>query len=707
MLQTDNVEVESDEWPGLANLSNHLIQYFQNPQKEIRLYSLLCGMELLSLWAPEVPWDINDLKGFFQCMISQLGNLANVTDGSQFTNYMYILTCLCETRMANLLVDLFNDGDDESLELLVDLVHTLLNSLRHDHSAELNELVRAIVCGTLEEFCSNSVRVPIRILDELLTSLVHGPKVHILADHAGPSRSKKGLPKVLVTNNTYVAAASILRQLLNKLAQPVSDLLNGLLNSQTFYMEQSNIHCDGSHSEIYQIVFELHRVAPQILITVLGTVCHGLETSDHSVRLATTALLGKLFAHGDWADQYSAAFRQWMARKKDKSTDIRLCIVEHCLQLCASQDSAIDTLVHLCTNDQDLQVRQTCIRGICSLAYGRAVPTRLLRAVGNRVTSRQKDERLDAITGLSHVYAKQYLVQNLRQSSGETTTLLNSLHGLLMHRRDEDEEDDDLYTWIPAKVLEAITIPDMRHRVFSILDESFVSAKLDPSERAAAWTVIFHHLQDSEYFLSLLKQRSTFQNLLGAYLGARSKRSGFNRASEEYHSADAVCLEKLENIAKMVGNETILELHKVRDKHVFRILGMLATPAHSMQARKRAIEELPKHTSGALSKYIGDFAKICAMGDSLNRDTVEQCAQLANEAFEEGDYDVLNSVLSTIHTMVEIFPPVGQQALKSLIELFSECRMAASNVKKNLRTTVTVLSSILSKVPQPKVRLLF
>ena len=179
VLQTDQtVEVESPEWPGLAAVSHCLVQKFVNhSDKEVRLYSCLACVEIFCLYAPEVPWNCDEILTIFRQITTQLANLAHTNaDAPVFRHYWYILDQLANVRIACLLVDLAQDhsntgeesdsNDDdivdvdddnkgqvsskmsatnnndrnEPLEVLVELIHTLLTSVRREHSAELLDL---------------------------------------------------------------------------------------------------------------------------------------------------------------------------------------------------------------------------------------------------------------------------------------------------------------------------------------------------------------------------------------------------------------------------------------------------------------------------------------------------------------------------------------------------------------------------------------
>lgn len=184
--------------------------------------------------------------------------------------------------------------------------------------------------------------------------------------------------------------------------------------------------------------------------------------------------------------------------------------------------------------------------------------------------------------------------------------------------------------------------------------------------------------------------------------------------TEKAIEADARAMEVLELVARMTapvdGTKTSIEdvlqdLHGARDKHIFRILATIVDPAHTTQSRARALEELPRRTKvlgDAVSDWVKNLVKRCAMGDSLNSEVVSHCVLLAQECFRAGDIPAVGALLASVKMAVHIFPALcsSSETFVTLTEIFSECRSSTGEVKKELHASgiVTALSSILSAV---------
>jgi hypothetical protein len=471
------------------------------------------------------------------------------------------------------------------LEVVIDLIHTLLHCVRNEHPIEIIEMVQQAIVACLDEYNPDQgAPIPVTLLDEVLLCIGQGPTVWVtnVAAHEQLSKepknmsSKKFSPQqarlpmqIEQTNPTFVAAAAVIRCMINKLATPVAQLLNGLLNGDSFILEQSSIRCPTSSSslnslsspaserlnpldsetsvDVYSIVYELHRVAPQILTTVIGTVSNGLRSQDTAKRAAVTDLLGRLFSSSssqsssarsnspnvlagvpsskNMALEFRACYREWLGRSNDADWKIRRSVVQYCVVILRQSHNtdisaeASNTLCKLLTTDPSLDVRLAAIHQVTEWVYrqtkGRStISSSLLRGIGSRCSSKQKQERRDAITGLGKIYSRQYLSLQLKSAmvggddcqigliqdilrrtcgfdaaSKEVTTFTNGkkrkthspIHEMKNGTRNSPfmiahEEDKERYTWIPMKIFECFCIteqadPELRQRVVQIIDE--------------------------------------------------------------------------------------------------------------------------------------------------------------------------------------------------------------------------------------------
>ncbi len=178
--------------------------------------------------------------------------------------------------------------------------------------------------------------------------------------------------------------------------------------------------------------------------------------------------------------------------------------------------------------------------------------------------------------------------------------------------------------------------------------------------------------------------------------------------STEHLTANANALDLLEAVASFTEfttgdtgerNPVLERFHTAKDRHIFRILSTITTPTHSIQARVRAYDELPKRVKSlgdTAVRFVKGLVRKCSMGDFLNQEIVHDSILLAQEFGGQGDWELCRKFLRCIELATDYFPEVcGEaQCFLNLTELFLECR---SSKDRGLDDILTRLTSILAK----------
>mmetsp|Transcript_210 Transcript_210/g.393 ORF Transcript_210/g.393 Transcript_210/m.393 type:complete len:1914 (-) Transcript_210:1028-6769(-) len=867
--------------PGLLSLSTALVSpaIISHRDPSVRLHAVLAACELFYIYAPEPPWASEEILEIFGQLTRQLGNLHGCDPTSaQFEKYFRILEQLSEVKIGVVLVDLIRtergtrhngkaasagQGENDALETLIELVHTLLTCTSIDHPPEVAAHAELAVAACIEEFEGS---VPIALLEELLTCVGQGPVVWVTnpafaggkkRKSPGSSGKKKGRgsackeegeealppPQIQQTNPSYLVAAKVLRRTEDKISSPIAALLNGLLTGDPNIMDKTSLSTvdaeavalfsspksskkkkKGANSSekdesptlashlspnvksgvnVYSISYELHRIAPQILTTVIGTVSTSLVNTDVTKRWQAAKLLGRLFGArgGDIAGRFVVCFREWLRRSYDPEPKIRETMVK-CLvnflttqfletDLCTDVNEALATII---MRDPTLDIRLLGIHQVCDLAHtalvadndasmvggssmlingtnngngtGNAngssskrqhpisvISPELLHAIGNRVSSKNKTEHKDAITGLAQIYHKHYIRQKLRfvQEGGEDVSIDEILElwkeQVATQGKKEGKGEatmsleEEKFAWIPQRVFECVSFSDatdaeMRNRIFQIVDDVLLGTQkskskdsngstLTPTSRAVGLALIVNAVKEKEnaykWMCTLFSQRSHLQKALGAYLDARSRSKECTSGTPGAFAADGEAMEKLELVAslsaplpetgKSPGSkadlETILKkVHGAKDKHIFRILSTISLPAHSPSARVRAFDELPKRTKSlgaSAQSWVKTLARRCAMGAFLNAESIEHCIILSQECFEAEECEMASVFLEVVKMGTSIFPSLGstKEGFSNLVEFFDSSRttVMGASMKKEMEKygVVTTLSEILAR----------
>jgi hypothetical protein len=698
-------------------------------------------------YAPEAPFDEDETIVFFTQMIRQLGNLAHCTSPKQpnYLHYFHLLEQLATVRIGLVLVELCRAMEDnqDAMDTLVDLVHTLLTVVHIDHAQQVVNHAATAVASILEEF---DATIPTPIIDQVLCCIAAGPVVMVTNPAAveaaaklssSRKKNKKQQPaepmppnQIQQTNPSYLVAANAIRKVGEKVASPISAFLNGLWNGDAMIVEQTSLSTDDTNPNVWATIYELHKIAPPILTTVIGTVAASLTAPEEEMREKVVKLLGRLFysPSSKIGTQFSPCFREWLRRHKDVSSKVRSTVAKYLVTILANRKvdlvpEATTTLIQIVSSDPDATVRTTAIHQICDLAYKNPTlaSASLLKAVGDRVSSKSKQERRDALTGLAQIYHKHYMLPKLKQvqSGGDDCAIeivMDALHG------SNNEVLEDRYGWIAGKVFQCASFHDdveMRSRVIQIVDEVLMGrdSTLSGTSRAVGLAVIMDSLDKPSnahtWMMKLLSQRASLQKTLSKYIDARAELRKCKAGTEEALTADANAMECLEAVAVQTGalqpdREFLDKLHSARDNHIFKILATIANPTHSISARARALDELPKRCKSlgdATVSFVRTLARRCAMGHFVNVDVVRHVILLAHECLNDGDYQGCSVLLSSLKSITDVFSSLcsNKSDFANLLEVFSDCRAITNpQAKKQIKQLelLTTMSSILASAAQ-------
>jgi len=482
---------------------------------------------------------------------------------------------------------------EDALELLRELVEVLLHCVHIDHSQEITKHAASAVSACVEEFDGG---VPIPILDEILKCIGQGSVVHVTNPEfvkasaaVAASKRKKQVQKVKLpnrymaqTNPSYMVAKRVVGNTLDRISTPIANLLNGLLDGDTHVIKDSDIASDppverlqgnvvdamekedSDTADVWTIVYELHKVAPGILTTVIGTVANSLQHSDLDKRLRVTRLLGRLFYSktSDIAVNFHPCFMEWVRRSRDKDDKVREVMARHLLAILRDKSGATnlcqeatDALVFMVTHDPQLDIRLQAITAICELAFDKSsssssppfISSDLLKAVGDRVSSKIKKERLDSITGLVKIYNRHHILPKLKDierggDDCEIDVVVEAIHTSCdisiydvhadntfssekrgkrkqssspMRLENDSKSVDERYTFIPKLLFTSASISDssdpvLRNRILTLMDDVLLGTEtstkgsegekktkksMSATSRAVGLTMIVNYLQ--------------------------------------------------------------------------------------------------------------------------------------------------------------------------------------------------------------------
>ena len=162
--------------------------------------------------------------------------------------------------------DEYEATSKDALDMLTELIRTILRSVSIEHTPKASEHAVAAVPDCIEEFDNT---VPMLVLENILLCIGSGPVVYVTnpaaveaADRSARIRknsggkkkidNKKNEPPIQVhqTNQSYVVASNVAQRTEDRASTPVATLLNSMLNREQRIVEWTQIVCDTTDTSL-------------------------------------------------------------------------------------------------------------------------------------------------------------------------------------------------------------------------------------------------------------------------------------------------------------------------------------------------------------------------------------------------------------------------------------------------------------------------
>jgi sister chromatid cohesion protein PDS5 len=291
-----------------------------NQEKEIRLLSAACILDILRLFAPDVPYSSEELCEFFESVTVMLRGFSTYDPNTPMgSSLFYILTSLSTVRSCAILVFLSQQNIPHAHERLKEFLEALMSSIRPDHSEAVTGHI-----GNILEVCL--VEMTEKIIDQELLDILLSPLLPH-AKHENPA--------------AYHLSQSVLSRCVSKLQPAMSAFINHtLVGGLEDVSPSSSAHhrstpAQGSEEsnlseEIYTVLYEVSKISSAYLLHTLPNICIQLQAEESDKRLEVVKLLGRLFSspHSHYGRDFSKNFRDYLGRFVDISTNIRLEMIE-------------------------------------------------------------------------------------------------------------------------------------------------------------------------------------------------------------------------------------------------------------------------------------------------------------------------------------------------------------------------------------------
>ena len=482
--------------------------------------------------------------------------------------------------------------DFDSQDATLDLFRILLGCLNTDNAELVSQPAVEVLATVLE-----ASEVPsMSLLDTVLGNLVEPQK------SANP------------------AAYQAVRELVLHAKATISPAVQRWLNSVI-------VDGRGGDSELkddyHRLIYELYAVSPDILLPVLPNLAVELQVDHEGKRLAAAELVGLLLAlpgGHSMATDYKGLFTDFLTRFRDKSSKIRLKVVEVAERVLLMflegghvTDLATDRAGHALLMqlkealfDTDEEVRCQVVKTLSAVilaAPSSGVPTEVQEDLFLRIRDKKLKVRALAAEAFASVFK----------------TFIGKVHAGEVF----SDEFEDAVTAIPSRLLSAYREdPELRfHCLDRILCRGLMPDSLSDEQAARHWVTIYHDSDDLARgaFLALLKKRHEIGRAVTWIVQAREdiRKAGLSGPSQESEQTgqqlEAQVRAGTKAWAKIFGafapqwekaEDGLQQLLEMKDNNIFRELVTISDYNVDMAAAQQARTSLMKRVSSRKSAQL-------------------------------------------------------------------------------------------------------
>ena len=584
-------QTPGDRPRGLETISTQLVspRLLAHHDKDVRLLTTCCIVDVLRIFAPEAPYSEDDLVRIFRVIIAQIRCLStcDVQDSATGEKTLYILQSLAVVKSCVVPVGLAKNGVEGADGLVHELFDAIISSIRSEHTSEVGAHMGAVLQACVEEMDS----IDPEVLDTLLHPLFPAQKTE--------------------NPGAFALCQSVLRRCAATLAIPISNMVNQVI------LSSSEKHSEVSDN-IYALIYELHKVSSDLLLRILPNLCIQLQLEDESVRLKAVKLLGRLFAssHAEYGSEFSRNFRDFLGRLNDISSAIRLETVASCVLILKRKPglrSLVEELLAKKLRDVDGDIRLATLNALIDIALDEpsAISAALYMEMAERMKDRRPDVRKLSLTGLAKVYSKHLCPLFQPLTSG-----LSLLQNVAIADRLKP---------VPGFILSCWGYPDIstRHLVMESLQEQLLPSKGFDEEvvdqhRAAALIFLYQHISASERTIlgAILSLKSRVGSSLDAVLRMRLHYQ--SEKKEESLLELKTAFYSLMSVLAPADKKTLLfeKFVTLKDKHIFRLLSQSTVPSNSVHELSRVRNDLRSRldSKSAIGEYVGQVLETAFAG---------------------------------------------------------------------------------------------
>ncbi|XP_078602291.1 sister chromatid cohesion protein PDS5 homolog A-B-like [Branchiostoma floridae x Branchiostoma japonicum] len=455
MDQDQEEEKQRYEPLALHLASEHFLHH---ESKDVKLIVGCCIADIFRIYAPEAPYkDPIQLKEIFLFLVKQLRGLEDI-NGALFKRYFYLLENLSWVKSFNICFELEDCG-----EIFNQLFETLFSIVHRGHSNK----VRTFMLDMMSPIITEGDSVSQDLLDIILMRIIE------------PQKSK--LPE----------AYELARDLIKRTSQAIEPYIQTFFNNVLVLGKTSESDASG---RIYDLIYELNLIAPNVLLSVLPQLEFKLRSNDGDERLNVTRLLARMFSdkESQLSSQNKPLWNCYLGRFKDVNVAVRVECVKFANKLLINHQNMMEEVTEQLKarcHDPDESVRYEVVSSIIKAAKEslRNVSQELLSLVQDRMLDKKFKIRREANQGLALIYREHCTTPG---------------------------QEDEMIRWIKNKLLHVYyqTSPEDRLLVEHAVTHCLVPYTMDTKERMRRLFRLYATLDD--YAVKSLNEVFRSQHML-------------------------------------------------------------------------------------------------------------------------------------------------------------------------------------------------
>ncbi len=553
--------------------------------KIVRLLISCCLSQLLRLFAPEAPYDAEDLSRVFSLFAQQLRGLSEPT-GAYYGYYFGLLEGLSTVKSIVLVWQIENnDSRDMILTELFKTAYALVHpSLNQTVKVYLLELLDAIIGE-----CPIGQALPAEVFEETILKGLSNDKEHHIVQFTGEviqlagdnlgSMFSRHFNEILVGHSTNAAIEAV-----------------RTVHSQMVLVAKYNMDA---------ITPVLQQVAQELL----------LEQQD--LRTLALITLGRVFCITGNGHSYGQVWTSWLGRKNDRIASVRsqwISLAADMLSKLSDKDTLADLSVALTEKllDPEEKVRERILLALYSMERLDKIPRQLLESITERCLDRKEEVRIAALNLLCRLISQLDIT--------DTSNLSISIEERCMN-----------WAFLPNSIFKLMYTNDSDSRLLfeyfiehSVLRNMENNENLPLSVQATRWAWMWSCLDEAGRigFKAWLRGKAQFVKLVNGFLQLQS--AGLPKNSAQMNVVQQSLIERFRAPAEAQKALSAL----LDDVEMLEVLAQLVDPNSEPEeicaAYQSIMKSLPRK---GIPPYILVYLAQRASWWSVNRAVVTQLLQ--------------------------------------------------------------------------------